>query len=61
MEAKWWRKNAWRVRVHIYSLLVFVPRLLVSIVEVVEEIYEKLMIWLLWKALDFAFNHKEEE
>lgn len=59
--AKWWRKNAWRVRAHIYSLLVSLPRLLVSIIEALEAIYEKLMIWLLWKALNFIFKYRAEE
>lgn len=57
----WWYKNAWRVRVSIYTALVSLPRLIVSIIEALEAIYEKLMIWLLWKALNFMFKYRAEE
>ena len=57
----WWCKNAWRVRVSIYTALVSLPRLLVSVIETLEEIYEKLMKWLLWKALNFIFKYRAEE
>lgn len=57
----WWRKNAWRVRVSIYTVLVSLPRLLVSAIETLEAVYEKLMKWLLWKALNFIFKYRAEE
>lgn len=61
---KWWRKNAWRVRIRIYSLLILAPRLiarlLLLLVEAIE-VYESFIAWILWKALDFVFKYKEEE
>lgn len=57
----WWRKNAWRVRVSTYTVLVSLPRLLVSAIETLEAVYEKLMKWLLWKALNFIFKYRAEE
>ncbi|QNM12423.1 MULTISPECIES: hypothetical protein [Erysipelotrichaceae] len=59
--AKWWRKNAWRARVSIYTALVSLPRLLVSIIEALETIYEEFIAWLLWKALNFIFKYRAEE
>lgn len=61
---KWWRKNAWRVRIRIYSLLILGPsliaRLLSLFVEAIE-VYETFIAWILWRALDFVFKYKEEE
>jgi len=57
----WWGRNAWKVRIRIYSAFVFLPRLFVSIIEAIELLYEKVMMWLLWKALNFIFRRRVKE
>lgn len=57
----WWDKHAWRVRVYLYTVLVFLPRLLLSMVEGMETMYEKFMTWLLWKALNCIFRYRAKE
>lgn len=58
---RWWKENAWKIRIKIYSfliILIFPVEVIISILVFLVTFYRKFFSWLLWDAMHKVFCTK---
>lgn len=61
MMINWWKKNGWKIRIHIYTIITLPIDLLEDLVEFLAKLYRKFFEWLLWKLMNKIFCNKKEQ
>lgn len=64
MMLNWWKKNAWKIRIKIYSfliILIFPVEVIISILVFFVTCYRKFFSWLLWDLMHKVFCTKRSK
>lgn len=52
---KWWKENAWKVRIKIYTIIMFPVDILEYVITAFIDLYSRFFTWLLWDLLHKVF------